>query len=73
MLYVIQTQNMAGDVQFAELEIDKALQFVRDQLEMGFDCSISLSDSPFIPEPPMENNCDHDVHGDMCIKCGYRW
>jgi len=22
---------------------------------------------------PMENNCDHEVANNMCIKCGYRW
>jgi len=26
-----------------------------------------------LSDPPMENNCDHFVVGDMCIKCGYRW
>jgi hypothetical protein len=37
------------------------LEDLRRSYEGRFDCS------------PMVGNCDHEVVGDMCRKCGYRW
>lgn len=37
-MIIVQTSNIAGDCEFETLE--EALEFISDQVEMGFSCSV---------------------------------